>query len=569
MLLVITLHVNSCDVLFNTELELLFPVGGEAFNERESIQIRWENINEDVHIFYFCSDFDAENNTPYQLNSSYGTDESNYSWNLPSIRGRRGDLDSCKIYLRTYNSDSYDVEQEDSSGFFSIIADSSYLQIISPNGGEIWDELSTQNIRFKKSGHPADEYDNLAVQYSLDNGNSYTTIYSYVYSDSIYSWEIPEVYVDNPFVKIRIWQSVGFYDYIDESDQPFTISAGNSQSNIINILEPNGGEEWHELTEFDILWNTEGDIGGNEVYIGYSHDGGANWTDVVGTSNNTTNPPYYNWDQTDNDGIYSWTVPNYIDTSFVGVIGIWSVANTDVYKISDAYFTMETDSNFYRIIQPNGGETFQKGTKRMILWESGGDANDVKILYSLFGGDSWYEIENPTWGDIDNDGYFQWDVPSVQGTNDVCKIRIQSVTRDDWFDESDATFTIADTVIFDYDMGFETGESLVDWNFGVNCTVDSLDAYGGAKSAVWDGEGSLSKTVTVNSGVLRFFAKTDSDYYFRFLIDDQDMAEHMNPYSEEWQLVEVPVDAGTYSFQWYWWYSGSSRYLRVDNISFP
>ena len=121
-------------------------------------------------------------------------------------------------------------------------------------------------------------------------------------------------------------------------------------------------------------------------------------------------------------------------------------------------------------------------------------------------------------------------------------------------------------------MGFETGESLAGWEFEgaftVNSSTATSHAYEGSKYAgCTGGVGTLSKTVTVNSGILRFFAKSDYDYYFKFSIDGQEMTTGINSY-EEWQLVEVPVDAGTYHFEWDW-STSSSRYVQIDNISFP
>ncbi len=241
--------------------------------------------------------------------------------------------------------------------------------------------------------------------------------------------------------------------------------------------------------------------------------------------------------------------------------------------MSDNYFTVTCDSNYYRILQPNGGETFQKETVRYILWESGGDVDDIEIYYSLFGGESWYLIDDYE----TNDGSFTWSVPSVQGTNDACKIKIQSRDRDDWFDISDANFTIADTVIFDFDMSFETGENLAGWTFGDAWTVDSWDAYSDSRSAVCQGgDGTLSKTMTVNSGVMRFFYKTNfyssscSYDYLALKIDGEEIFKVCNPTTEiDWTLFEYHVPAGTYDFEWVYEYWSSSAYARIDAISFP
>ena len=146
------------------------------------------------------------------------------------------------------------------------------------------------------------------------------------------------------------------------------------------------------------------------------------------------------------------------------------------------------------------------------------------------------------------------------------KIKIRSISRSDWFDESDATFTIADTAILNFDMGFEAGESLAGWEFEGAFTVDSFDAFEGNKSAkCTNGYGTLSKTVTVNSGVLRFFAKSNETYSsFRFKIDGQQMITGID-LDVEWQLVEIFVGAGTYNFEWDWLTTSSTRTTKRDN----
>ena len=111
----------------------------------------------------------------------------------------------------------------------------------------------------------------------------------------------------------------------------------------------------------------------------------------------------------------------------------------NIYDTSDNYYSITIDSNYYSIQQPNGGEILQSGEEYQILWTSGGDVGSVEIYYSIFGGESWYLIDNYE----SNDGSFTWSVPSVQGTNDACKIKIQSIDREDWFDVSDADFTIS------------------------------------------------------------------------------------------------------------------------------
>ena len=455
--------------------------------------------------------------------------------------------------------------------------DSTYYKITSPNGGETWEELSTQTITWESSGDVESEHIYVSLYYSLDGGAGWTEIDNSVENEGTYSWTLPEIYITNATCRIKVKQK--YSPYIEDiSDADFTISAGGGQSDIINIISANGGEVWHEQTTEEITWSTTGDIGGNEVYVGYSTDGGNYWYDAVddggsNSSEGTANPPRTSyWDETSNNGSYSWSLPNFSDTLETCIIGVWSAGNTALYDMSDNHFTITCDSNYYRILHPNGGETFQMETGRYILWESGGDVGSVKLYYSEYGGDSWYLIDdNET-----NDGSYVWSVPTLQSDNSNCLIKIEDRSNSGWLDVSDATFTIADTVIFDFDMSFETGESLGGWTFGGNWTADSWDAYSGSKSAVCQGgDGTLSKTMTVNSGVMRFFYKTDFYYsscsdYLALKIDGEEIFKVCDPTTEtDWTLFEYYVDSGTYDFEWVFEHYYSSTYARIDAISFP
>jgi len=463
--------------------------------------------------------------------------------------------------------------------------DSTYYKITSPNGGEVWDGLSSHLITWETSGEVTtyDSYYDLHVclYYSLDGGEEWIELkHRESNSNGEYTWTLPEIFITTTNCRVKVQKY--FYphsdEYFDISDGNFTISASGAQSDLINIINANGGEAWQEKTSEDITWTTNGDIGGNEVYIGYSTDGGNYWKDAVVGSNNSSEETIYppktsHWDETANDGNYTWTLPNFSDTLNNCIIGVWSAGNTALYDISDDYFTINCDSNYYRILHPNGGETFQMETERVIIWESGGDVGSVSLWYSEYGGDSWYLIDdNET-----NDGSYVWFVPTLQSNNSNCLIKIEDSDNSGWFDISDANFTIADTVIFDFDMSFETGESLAGWTFGDAWTADSWDAYSGSRSAVCQGgDGTLSKTMTVNSGVMRFFYRTKfysyscSYDYLALKIDGEEIFKVCEPATEiDWTLFEYYVDSGTYVFEWKYNSAGSSYYARIDAISFP
>ena len=77
-------------------------------------------------------------------------------------------------------------------------------------------------------------------------------------------WNVPDLNTTNNLLKLNL--SRGILRRIRQ----YFYHKRYTQSSQINILSPNIGDEWHEQTDHDILWNSEGDIRGNEVFIGYA-----------------------------------------------------------------------------------------------------------------------------------------------------------------------------------------------------------------------------------------------------------------------------------------------------------
>ena len=552
----------------STYFEVTSPAGGEIWNEQSIQSITW-NSGGDVDNYvkiYYSIDGGTTWNT---ILSGYESNDGESNWTVSNLTSSSNE---ALIKIRSYdNADEYDISE-----YFTLTADSTYYRVTSPNGGETWEELSTQTITWESSGDVESEHIYVSLYYSLDGGAGWTEIDNSVENEGTYSWTLPEIYITNATCRIKVKQK--YSPYIEDiSDADFTISAGGGQSDIINIISANGGEVWHEQTTEEITWSTTGDIGGNEVYVGYSTDGGNYWYDAVddggsNSSEGTANPPRTSyWDETSNNGSYSWSLPNFSDTLETCIIGVWSAGNTALYDMSDNHFTITCDSNYYRILHPNGGETFQMETGRYILWESGGDVGSVKLYYSEYGGDSWYLIDdNET-----NDGSCVWSVPTLQSDNPNCLIKIEDRSNSGWFDVSDATFTIGDTAIFEIDMDFEEGESLEGWSFEGQAAISSTDAYSGVSSILSIGSGqtggSVIKTINVNTGIIRFYFKT---YYYRdisFTIDGQTTWSYDATSSQtNWQLAEIAVQGGTYTFEWIFsYYNGSGDFARIDAIIFP
>jgi len=215
------------------------------------------------------------------------------------------------------------------------------------------------------------------------------------------------------------------------------------------------------------------------------------------------------------------------------------------------------------------------GSTLPILWESGGNVGNVELYYSEYSGDNWYLIDD----NENNDGSYTWTVPTLQSENSNILIKIVDRSNDTWFDISDATFTITETVNESYDMDFESSESTSGWTFGGGWTINSDDAYSGSKSAYREtissdnNEHILSITNTSsNAGVLSFYYKSNFRYsssYLKFKVDDVEKFTTSSNRSS-WGVVELWVDSGTHTYEWIHKDAGSINYFaRIDAISFP
>jgi hypothetical protein len=88
------------------------------------------------------------------------------------------------------------------------------------------------------------------------------------------------------------------------------------------------------------------------------------------------------------------------------------------------------------ITSPNGGESWTAESNYDITWASEGVVDNVKIEYTVDGGNNWTTVISS----IPNDSVFSWYVPDTPSS--ICKIKVSDASNGDIADESDSTFTI-------------------------------------------------------------------------------------------------------------------------------
>lgn len=282
------------------------------------------------------------------------------------------------------------------------------ITVTSPNGGESWEAGSTHNITWTSTGIVG----NVKIEYSTDNGNSWTGIVASTANNGSYSWAVANTQSSNCLV--RISETDGSPS--DVSNAVFSIFIKPS----ITITSPNGGEKLIGSTIHKITWASKGTI--NNVAIDYSTDDGKSWFNIV---NSMTN-----------DGSYNWTVPvKWANKSLVRIHE--KGANTSLSDVSDAVFSIVSPPVLV-ISSPNGGEKWNVGSAQYITWKNLRTLSNgfVKIDYSTDNGSSWKNIIKTT----RNIGKYAWIVPNTPSAN--CRIRIAEINGS-LVDISDDTFVIA------------------------------------------------------------------------------------------------------------------------------
>ncbi|UCE05139.1 MAG: PD40 domain-containing protein, partial [bacterium] len=152
-------------------------------------------------------------------------------------------------------------------------------------------------------------------------------------------------------------------------------------------------------------------------------------------------PPYdlfFYLDQTVSS--HNWRKYEAIQQAPAGAAGVSMRARFTSFPTGTAWFDdfsiREVLNDSIIVIFPNGGETLPIGYEYNIAWTSTQSITDVKIEYSVDGGNNWSTIE----ASIPNDGSYTWTIPNTP-SND-CLVRISDAVDDDPSDISNGSFII-------------------------------------------------------------------------------------------------------------------------------
>lgn len=282
------------------------------------------------------------------------------------------------------------------------------LTLTVPNGGEVWEAGTSQDIKWNGSGLV-----DVKLEYSTNNGLTWNVITERTPSDGYFNWaQVPASASTNCRIRVSDADDGAPYDI---SNSTFTIAPEPG----ISVLNPNGGESILSGTDLNVTWSSTNIA---NVKIEYTTNNGANWTTIT--------------ESTPSDGLYTWTnVPNL--NSSLCMIRISDAADGSPSDKSDNSFTIYNQVNqVITLTSPNGKENWEAGTSQQITW-TGSGINSVKIEYTTNNGQSWIVIA----AGVSNSGAYDWNpVPNTSSTQ--CKVRVSDAADGSPADESNSAFTI-------------------------------------------------------------------------------------------------------------------------------
>lgn len=206
-------------------LTLIYPVGGESILADTTIKIKWSSAFIDSISIYLTTD---NGNSWTELNNSVSAELGEWDWITPNSI-----LDSCKIKIASKSDDSI---SDVSNSNFSIYIDAT-LELLTPNGGEVWESLTEYAIIWT-----SENVDKIDIKFTSDDGTTWNAIDSNVQATAEqYTWKTHCQPSQNYRIKII---SSKYLNLNDESDGIFTIFVSPLVIESLNYYPLAIGNKW-------------------------------------------------------------------------------------------------------------------------------------------------------------------------------------------------------------------------------------------------------------------------------------------------------------------------------------
>jgi hypothetical protein len=373
-------------------LNLTRPVGGEIWRAGTVQPITWNSRNID----HVKLDFSANGTDWNSISASYPAASGEFAWEIPVISSP-----DCFVRISSVSEPEITGSNADP---FSI--QNPTVTLTAPNGGEQIFTGTTFQIRWQATDLQA-----IKLEFFGDNLKTWVTIADSVAADAEkFTWQIPDFPAENCQVRISDSQNATIYDV---SDSTFVML----QPQIL-LVAPNGLETWCADSTYQIIWRTNGI---ESLKIEFSADSGHSWQAIADTV-------------AAGAGEFSWQPVRVGDSCLVRICDLENPALCDQ---SDRGFSIYQP--VLQLISPNGNEKWEVGRVQEISWRAE-HIDSVQILFSANNGADW----DPLATTMAAPGSCLWTIPNRVSA--VCLVKIIDFANPKYWDSSDATFLIFETI---------------------------------------------------------------------------------------------------------------------------
>lgn len=339
------------------------PNGGEEWEMGSSHDITWTSTGT---VGSVKLEYTTDNGSTWTLFDAVAKNDGVRPWVVPDEPSP-----NCKIRITSVDNES--ILDTSNTTFTIVDSGPSTLTLTSPNGGETWSVGSGHTISWTSTGYIG----TVKLEYSLNNGSSWTTIDSSTHNDGGYSWTLPNSTSSECLVQIT---SNSKPDVSDTCDSTFSIVPVGGFPTIV-VISPNGNEEWETGSTQTISWAGSESI--SAVKIDYTTNDGGQWKRI------TSDAP--------NNNSFSWTVPDEPSTQCkIRITDAAGSTPTDTSNITFTIFESEPAQIALNRTQFNFGYALNgnvPGSQSLAVSNDGGKA----LNWSASGDQSWINL-NPVSG---------------------------------------------------------------------------------------------------------------------------------------------------------------------------
>lgn len=365
-------------------IEVIIPNGGEVWSGEEDIH--WNAIDpdkDDLSIDIFYSDNGGISWSEIAIGEE---NDGSYTWDTRTVSNGTNYLIKIKA------SDGYFTDEDTSNSTFEIRNEAPgnhapEVKVTSPNGKEVWE--GTNDIKWNAEDEDGDIL-KITIEYSINNGQDWTTIAKDIKNSGIYSWDTAKEGKEVPDTKnclIRVKANDGKTTSYDISDDVFTVY-NPVPPDVIEIYYPTEGEILKGMVNID--WNAKdknwgwGESEQLNITIDYWNESSSKWENIIENYSNKQ-PSKYLWDTT--------TVPDG-DNYKIRIIALDPTGLSDSLE-STGFFTIWNEDILLEIKSPERGEEYSGHLP--IKWKAI-DRDDaeltIRIEYSKDGGNTWNLIKD-------------------------------------------------------------------------------------------------------------------------------------------------------------------------------